>query len=370
MTDNLKRTPLVKEHLALKGKMVDFGGWYLPVQYTGLVEEHVATRTQAGLFDVSHMGEIRVTGKEAEALLDVLTTNAVTALQNGQIHYTVMLYDNGSVVDDLLIYRFSEEDYLLVVNASNKDKDLTWVQKQAEKYDVTVADESSQTAQLALQGPQAEAILRKLTQTDLENLKYYHFTEGEVQGKEALISRTGYTGEDGFEIYLANEFAPVIWKGLLEAGREHGLKPAGLGARDTLRLEARMALYGHEIDEQTSPLQAGLKWVVKLRKKADFIGKAALKEQRKAGLGKKIVGFEITGKGIPRQGYPVLVDGQEVGVVASGTFSPTLQKGIGTAFLKPELAVPDVQIQIQVRKRTIDGITIKGPFYQRPISSR
>lgn len=366
MHDHLKRTPLVDEHLALNAKMVDFGGWYMPVQYSGLVDEHLCTRNRAGLFDVSHMGEIRVKGPQAEAFVDVLTTNSVRKLVPGQIHYTVMLYDKGTVVDDLLVYKFSETHYLLVVNASNLEKDVAWVEEQAKPFDVEVVNESGETAQIAIQGPKAEMILQKLTSLKLEDIAYYHFQMGQVEGVDCLVSRTGYTGEDGFEIYLPNAEAPALWRRLLEVGKDEGIQPAGLGARDTLRLEARMALYGHEIDETIAPIEAGLKWVVKMKKKADFIGKAALKTMRDEGIPRKLIGFEIVGKGIPRQGYPVMSNGEEIGVVASGTFSPTLEKGIGTALVKTDFQEMEQPFQIQVRKRLIEANVVKGPFYTRP----
>jgi aminomethyltransferase len=369
MQNNLKKTPLVDEHIALNAKMVDFGGWYMPVQYSGLVDEHLCTRQKAGLFDVSHMGEVRVTGAQAEPFVNVLTTNSVRKLKEGQIHYTVMLYESGTVVDDLLVYKFAKDHYLLVVNASNLEKDYAWIEKQAASFDVVVKNESAETAQIAIQGPKAEQILQKMTSLVLPDIAYYHFTEGLVNSEQCLVSRTGYTGEDGFEVYLPAEKAVELWRKLLEAGKTEGIKPAGLGARDTLRLEARMALYGHEIDDTITPLEAGLKWVVKMKKPADFIGKASLKEMQSAGIPRKLIGFEMAEKGIPRQGYPIWSEDREVGEVASGTFSPTLQKGIGTALIPSEIDPAEDTLFVQIRKRKIRLIPVKGPFYQRPKTS-
>ena len=366
MLNDLKKTPLVEQHMEMGAKMVDFGGWYMPLQYTGLVDEHLATRTRATLFDVSHMGEIRVEGPEAEQFVDVLTTNSVTRLIDGQIHYTVMLYENGTVVDDLLVYKVSTKNYLLVVNASNLEKDFEWIQRHSKPFAVQVTDESYETAQIAIQGPCSESILQKLTTIPLDQIKYYHFVYGEVASVPCLVSRTGYTGEDGFELYFSRLEAPAMWGELLKAGKNEGIQPAGLGARDTLRLEARMALYGHEIDDTISPLEAGLKWVVKLTKKAEFIGKKALEAMSAAGIKRTLVGFEIPGKGIPRQGYPVMYRDTQIGEVASGTFSPTLQKGIGTALVTWGEHEPGEHFQIQVRNKLIEARTVKGAFYQRP----
>ncbi|HEV3075682.1 MAG TPA: glycine cleavage system aminomethyltransferase GcvT, partial [Thermoanaerobaculia bacterium] len=332
-----RRTPLYECHRELGARMVDFAGWEMPVQYTGVIEEHRAVRGAAGLFDVSHMGEVRVRGAGAERFLQRLTPNDVAQLVPGRAHYSGLLTDRGTYVDDLLIYRLAADDFLVVVNASNAARDLTWIREHgpdpegaesAGPADVEIADEGDRFALLALQGPRALAILEPLASPGVGGLRYYGFLRGEVAGVPAILSRTGYTGEDGFELYLAPEGAPEVWRRLLAAGAPHGLVPAGLGARDTLRLEAAMALYGHEIDERTTPLEAGLSWVVKLGK-GDFLGRAALLEQSEQGIRRTLVGFTVEGRGIARQGHGVLSGGEAVGEVTSGTWSPTLEKAIG-----------------------------------------
>jgi len=364
-SDDLKRTPLHACHLAAGARMVDFAGWDMPVQYAGVIEEHRAVRTAAGLFDVSHMGEIRVRGAGTEAFLQRLTPNDVSKLAAGRAHYSGLLTERGTYVDDLLIYRLAPEEFLVVVNASNAPRDFEWIASRA-SGDAEVIDESERWALLALQGPKALPILTPLASPGIAALRYYGFLQGEVAGVPALISRTGYTGEDGFEIYLAPEHAAAVWERLMEAGAEHGLQPAGLGARDTLRLEAAMALYGHEIDEETTPLEAGLDWVVKLDKGGDFLGRDALLAQRAEGLGKKLVGFEVQGRGIARQGHAVLSDGDGVGVVTSGTWSPTFEKALGMAYVPPALAAPGTSLTIGVRGRELPAVVVTPPFYRRP----
>jgi aminomethyltransferase len=359
----LKRTPLFECHRRAGGKLVDFAGWELPVQYSGLMEEHRAVRTAAGLFDVSHMGELRLSGPGAESLLQELTPNDVTRLSPGGIHYSGLLTEAGTYVDDLLVYRLAEQDFLLVVNAANSAKDFDWISSRL-LDGVELQDVSSDYALLALQGPRAEKILSTLTQTDLAQLRYYRFALGSVAGREALISRTGYTGEDGFELYVSPESGSVVWEELLEAGASQGLVPAGLGARDTLRLEAAMALYGHEIDETTTPLEAGLSWVVKLAK-GDFLGRDVLVAQQEHGVDAQLVGFEVTDRGIARQGHEVQSAGQSVGRVTSGSFSPTLEKAIGLAYVPAALAEPGTEIQIHVRKKSLAAVTVPLPFYKR-----
>jgi aminomethyltransferase len=385
----LRRTPLYDCHLELGARMVGFAGWEMPVQYAGVIEEHRAVRDAAGLFDVSHMGEIRVRGGGAEALLQRLTPNDVAALAPGRAHYSGLLTDRGTYVDDLLVYRLGAEDFLVVVNASNATRDLAWVREHAKQAVGTpggaagsapaaaaegdagegdaaaeVADESDAYALLALQGPRALAILEPLASPGVADLRYYGFLQGEVAGVPALISRTGYTGEDGFELYLEPGRAAEVWRRLIAAGAPLGLVPAGLGARDTLRLEAAMALYGHELDEQTTPLEAGLAWVVKLRK-GDFLGRAALAAQRDQGVRRSLVGFAVEGRGIARQGHPVLSDGAAVGVVTSGTWSPTLEQAIGMAYVPPALAAPDTPLEIEVRGRKLGARVVELPFYRR-----
>ena len=298
----MKKTPLYEKHIQLKGKMIDFGGWSLPVEYTGIIPEHEAVRTKAGIFDVSHMGEITVKGEDSEKYLQMLLTNDISLLNNNQIAYTAMCYPHGGVVDDLLVYKYSNTDYLLVVNASNTEKDYQWM-KENIFGNTEILNVSENYAQLALQGPLAETILQKLTSKNLNEIEFYYFSDNVKVGNiEALVSRTGYTGEDGFELYFAYDKAEEMWDMILEAGKDEGLIPAGLGARDTLRFEASLPLYGHELDENITPLEAGLGFFVKLNKE-NFIGKEALAKQKSEGLQRKIVGFEMIDRGIPRNNY-------------------------------------------------------------------
>lgn len=365
MSDGLQRTPLADEHVSLGGKMVDFGGWYMPVQYTSLVEEHQTVRQKVGLFDVSHMGEVRVTGKDTIAYLNYITVNNPTKIEDGQAQYTAMTTPDGTVVDDLLIYRISQEECLLVINAANINKDVAWMEQHAEGFDVALVNESDQTGQIAIQGPLAEKVLQKLASPGLDTLSYYHFRQDQIDSIPVLISRTGYTGEDGFECYLAADKTVELWRKLLEAGKEDGILPAGLGARDTLRLEARMHLYGQDMDETTTVLEAGLGWITKLKNEADFVGKAALKAQKKAGLSRKLVGFEIQGRGIARHGYPVVDETGEIGHVTSGTHAPTLKKSIGLAYVPLSLSKPGSTFHIRIRNKEVAAVVVKGAFYQR-----
>jgi len=363
----LRRTPLYECHLEAGGRMVGFAGWEMPVQYAGVIEEHRAVRTAAGLFDVSHMGEIRVRGAGAEALLDRLTPNDVGKLAPGRAHYSGLLTERGTYVDDLLIYRLGAEDFLVVANASNARRDFEWIASRAagaDAADAEVTDASDDYALLALQGPRALEILAPLASPDPSGLRYYGFAEGTVDGAPAIVSRTGYTGEDGFELYLSPREAPRIWRRLLAAGAPHGIQPAGLGARDTLRLEAAMALYGHEIDETTTPFEAGLGWVVKLDK-GEFVGREALVAQRQAGLARKLVGFEVAGRGIARQGHPVVAGGEAVGAVTSGTFSPTFEKALGMAYVPTRFEAPGSRLAIEVRGRELPAAVVPLPFYRR-----
>jgi aminomethyltransferase len=365
-----RRTPLYDCHVELGARMVAFAGWEMPVQYAGVIEEHRAVRSAAGLFDVSHMGEMRLRGGGAERLLQRLTPNDVARLTPGRAHYSGLLTERGTYVDDLLIYRLAAEDFMVVVNASNAVRDVAWVRERAAAWQsagesvVEIADQSDDYALLALQGPRALAILEPLASPGVAALRYYGFLQGEVAGVPALISRTGYTGEDGFELYLAPADAPAVWRRLLAAGAPHGIQPAGLGARDTLRLEAAMALYGHELDERTTPFEAGLSWVVKLDK-GDFLGHDALAAQRAAGVGRTLAGFEVRGRGIARQGHAVLTAGKVVGEVTSGTWSPTLEKAIGMAYLPPGLAAPGTEIGLEVRGKALAATVVELPFYRR-----
>ena len=369
MSENApRRTPLYDCHKKAGARMVDFAGWEMPVRYGSEIDEHHAVRKAAGLFDVSHMGEIHVHGEGATEFLQRITPNNVAKLKHGQAHYTGLLTEKATYVDDLLIYRLGDEDYLVVVNASNLDKDFAWMQEHHGKFcssgPCALENVSDDYALLALQGPKAPEILARHTEVDLDAMKYYRFAQAEVCGVRALISRTGYTGELGFELYLSPDDAPGVWDALLESGKDDGLLPAGLGARDTLRLEAGMALYGHEIDDTVTPLEADLGWVVKF-KKGDFIGRDVLVEQKENGPPRKMIGFEIQGRGIARQGYSVFHGEKEIALVTSGTYSPTFEKSIGTALVPPELAVEGTELTVLARKRHLPAVVVPLPFYKR-----
>lgn len=341
--------------------MVDFAGWEMPLEYAGIIAEHKQVRTAAGLFDVSHMGEILISGPEAENMVQLLVTSDVQALQNLQITYTVMCAADGGTVDDLLVYKYSPEKFLLVVNAANTAKDLAWI-KQHQLPNCEVSDLSEQYALIAIQGPRAEAILQSVCPDDLSRLKLFRFIpESSVAGRPALISRTGYTGERGFEIYLAPADAPHVWQELLRQGGAN-ITPIGLGARDTLRFEAKLPLYGQELGPEITPLEAGLAWFVNLDK-PEFIGQAALRQQAAAGLKRQQVEFEMQGRGVPRAGYPVQKDGREIGQVTTGYYTPTLDKNIGLALIESEYARPGELIDIVVRKRLIPAQVGQGLFY-------
>jgi aminomethyltransferase len=355
--EELRRTPLYEEHNALGARLVGFSGWEMPVQYEGIKAEHQAVRRAVGLFDVSHMGEAVFRGPDAEEAVQRLVTRDVSRLETGQAGYSAVCYEDGGTVDDVLVYR-RPEDFLVVVNAANREKDLDHFRENTGDLDVEVADESDDWALLALQGPQAVGLLQNLTDADLSNLKYYRFLEGEVAGTKAMISRTGYTGEDGFEIYLSPDDAPRVWRELLEAGAT----PAGLGARDTLRLEAGMCLYGNELDPETTPLEAGIGFAVHLDKEQEFIGQEALIREKEEGLRKKLVGFEVEGRGIARHDHPVKVEDETVGRVTSGTLSPTLNKAIGLALVS--LGVED-RFEVVIRERPVEAHTVQLPFYKR-----
>ena len=364
----LKQTPLNAAHRRLGGRMVEFGGWDMPVQYpAGTVEEHLRTRTRAGLFDVSHMGEIEVRGPDAVALVNRLCSNDASRLVDGQAHYSALTTPAGTVVDDLLVYRFAPEHLLLVVNASTTDKDWDWIVSHKKGESVTLANRSADFCQLALQGPEALGILQTLIRSPLEEIKYYHFREGRVDGVQAVISRTGYTGEDGFEVYAAPDRAEQLWEKILDAGRygtPEGVLPAGLAARNTLRLEAGMALYGHEITEETTLLEANLGWICKLNK-GDFTGRDVLARQKEEGVRRKLVGFEVTERGIARDGQDVYVEGSQVGHVTSGSPAPYLKKNIGMAYVPAGHASTGQQIQVDVRGRMVGAQVPPVPFYKR-----
>lgn len=367
-SDELKRTPLYQAHIDLGGKMVDFGGWNMPVQYTaGVIEEHMRTRTQAGLFDVSHMGEIWVEGEDAIRFVNSITTNDVAKLVDGQAHYSALTNENGGVVDDLLVYRFDQDKLLLVVNASTTEKDWDWITSHKADANITLTNASADYCQIAIQGPLAKIILEKLTDTDLDEIKYYYFTTGIVDGVDAIISRTGYTGEDGFEVYADSEKARQLWDKVLDAGyygTDTGILPAGLAARNTLRLEAGMSLYGHELNDDITPLEANLGWIVKLQK-GDFTGSDKIAEQKEKGITRKLVGFEMRDRGIARDGFDVYINDNKVGYVASGSPAPFLRKNIGFAFVPLEFANVGQELKIDVRGKHLAAEVVPVPFYKR-----
>ncbi len=362
----LLRTPLFDVYGKYGAKTIDFGGWDLPVQFSSIKEEHEAVRTKAGLFDVSHMGEIDVKGPGSLAYLQKMMTNDVSLLKDGAAQYTAMCYEDGGTVDDLLIYKKADDHYLLVVNASNIQKDFDWL-KQHVFGEVEVVNISNEVAQLALQGPLAQQVLQKLTNTDLNEIKVFKFKDNvEVAGKLALVSRTGYTGEDGFEIYCKPEDAIELWDTILDAGKEEGVLPIGLGARDTLRFEANLALYGQELSKAITPIEAGIGFAVKPNKKEDFFGKAILKKQKEEGAPRKLVGIEMMDKGIPRHSYEVFVGEEQIGEVTTGTQSPTLKKNIGLALIKSEYAALGTEVEVKVRKKNLKAVVVATPFYKRP----
>jgi aminomethyltransferase len=365
---NLRKTPLTEWHRAHGGLMVPFAGWEMPASYapTGIGAEHLAVRERAGLFDVTHMGELEVAGKDALAALQQLTSNDVAALHTGQAQYSALTTPDGRFVDDLLIYRLGQEHFLLVVNASNTRKDALWLVEQARAFgDAAVVDTSSRYALLALQGPAARDILQDLTGVVLEDLRYYWFTYGEVAGVRATISRTGYTGEPGYEVFVPPQQALHVWQALLEAGREAGVVPAGLGARDTLRLEAGMRLYGSDIDDTTSVLEADLEWIVAWGK-GPFTGREALAAQKAAGVTRRLVGFEMVDRAIARPGCDVLVDGNVAGRVTSGTQTPFVKRAVGMAYVPIGQAAPGTEFEVDVRGRRARARVVPLPFYKRP----
>ncbi|HSM77070.1 MAG TPA: glycine cleavage system aminomethyltransferase GcvT, partial [Bryobacteraceae bacterium] len=360
---SLRTTALNGVHRKAGAKMVDFGGWDMPVQYSGILDEHHNVRKAVGLFDVSHMGEIEVRGPEALQLVNFLSTNDAARLKPGQAQYSGLLYGHGGFVDDILVHKIDDRHFFLCVNASNQDKDFEHIRTH-NHFDAEVEFAGERYAQLAVQGPSALQTLQKLTQTDLAPIAYYHFVDGVVSGAPARIARTGYTGEDGFEIYIAPVEAERIWRELLEAGKEFGIKPCGLGARNTLRLESKMALYGHEIDATITPWEAGLGWIVKMDK-GDFLGRDALARQKQEGVKRKLAAFEMTERGIARDGYEVYLDGQPAGWVTSGGPSPTLNKNIGLCYLPSDRAAIGTRIEIMIRNQPAGAVIVPSPFYKR-----
>ena len=362
MNNPLKRTPLYQRHVAVGGKIVPFAGFEMPVQYqTGIIAEHTAVRQTAGLFDVSHMGEFIVRGPQALDLVQYVTVNDASKIEVGQAQYSAMCLESGGIIDDLLIYRFADR-FMLVVNAANREKDLEWIQQHADTFDVELEDVSEGTALIALQGPAAREILQPLTKPDVNSIEYYRFSEGEVANVPAVISGTGYTGEDGFELYTAAEDASKVWDALLSAGSSDGLIPAGLGARDSLRLEMGYSLYGNDLDENHTTLESGLGWITKLDKD-NFVGRDALIAQKDNGVARRLVGMKLEGRAFPRPGYSIVSNGEAVGQITSGTMSPSLGVGIALGYVPSEMARIDTVLQIDVRGRLADGRVQRPPFY-------
>jgi aminomethyltransferase len=366
MEETLEHTPLYECHVEAGGRMVGFAGFSMPVQYRGVIEEHRAVRSGVGLFDVSHMGEIDVIGRRALEFVQYVSCNDASKLVVGRAQYTGLMTPRGTFVDDLLVHKMADDHYFLVVNAANRAKDYAYLCAQAAAFDqVDVIDRSSGYAQLAIQGPLALGVLQRLTATPLDEIKYYRFVQGSVAERETIIARTGYTGEDGFEVYVAPDSAPTVWRAMLAAGAGEGIVPCGLGARDTLRFEACMPLYGNDIDDKTTPLEAGLEWIVKLDKEA-FLGKEALARQKAAGPKRKLVGFEMRGRGIARHGYPIWRGDVVVGAVTSGTHSPTLGKALGLGYVPVELAPKGTELEIEIRDQRVPAAVVETPFYRRP----
>lgn len=361
----MKRTPLYERHGELGARMVPFGGWEMPVQYTSIADEHHATRNAAGLFDISHMGQVDVSGPDALAFLQLIATQDVSTIAPGMSNYSLMCYPDSGIVDDIFIYHLRQGDYLVVVNASNADKDVVWLQKHSAGFDVEIKDLSPDTTMLALQGPKAETILQRVTDVDVVHLPFHGVAEGRLFGMAAaIIARTGYTGEDGFELFFPNEHARRVWDGLLEAGKNDGLQPVGLGARDSLRFEPKLALYGHEIGETINPYEAGVGWVVKLDK-GEFIGRDALVQIKSEGAKRKLVGLEMIGRGIARQGYAVCTPaGEPVGEVTTGMPAPTIGKNLALALLRSDVAKIGTELDVIVRDKPVHAQVVKTPFYQ------
>ncbi len=360
----LKKTALYNKHIQLGAKMISFAGYEMPVSYSGVNDEHLTVRNAVGMFDVSHMGEFIITGKQALDLIQHITTNDASSLTNQRVQYSCMTNTNGGIVDDLLVYRFNENKYMLVVNASNIQKDFNWIQ-QNNHFDAEIQDISNHISLIAVQGPKALLSIQKLTDTDLSQIPYYHFDTGKVADvNDIIISNTGYTGAGGFEIYVPNEHAEKMWDAIMQAGKEFGIKPCGLGARDTLRLEMGFCLYGNDINDHTSPIEAGLGWITKFNK--NFIAKDILLQQKENGVSRKLVGFEMIERGIPRQHYPITdASGNIIGEVTSGTQSPSLNKGIGMGYVQTQYAQPDTEIFILIREKPVKAKVVKLPFIKK-----
>ncbi len=362
---DLRKTPLHHIHRELGAKLVPFAGWEMPVQYSGVMDEHKAVRETAGIFDVSHMGQIDIEGPHALELVQLVTTNDASRLKKGQAQYSLICYPNGGIVDDTIVYKMDDDHYMLCVNASNVEKDFEWIREHDNpKLRTAVKNRSSNFALLAIQGPKAIAILKKLTDFDLESILYFNFEKITLGGAEVIASRTGYTGEDGFELYVSPEKAADLWQQIMKAGEPFGIKPIGLAARDTLRLEMKYALYGNDIDSETTPLEANLGWVVKLHKN-DFIGRDAILKNREEGIRKKLVCLEVEGRGIPRHGYPIALNGREVGIVTSGTMSPSLSRGIAIGYVEAGFDKDGQEVDIIIRNKGVKAKVVRAPFYKK-----
>jgi aminomethyltransferase len=361
----MKKTPLYEKHMALAAKIIDFGGWAMPVQYTNVIDEHRTTRGAATLFDICHMGEIDVKGKQAFDLLQLVLTRDLSGQKTGQVKLSALLNNEGGIIDDLTVYKMAEDSFMLVTNATPKDKDWQWIKsiQQEKKFDCTLEDISDRTGKLDLQGPRSEEILQTLIPDGLKRLHFYHFLESKVAGIPVIVSRSGYTGEDGFEVYANSDDIGAIWDMIMAKGVPMELKPAGLGARDTLRLECGMMLNGQDMSEDINPLEVPYSWIVDWGK--DFIGKLPLLAVKEKGISKKLVGIEMTGRGIARHGYKVLNGGKEIGIVTSGTFSPTLNKAIGLAFVDIAYSVPGTEVAVAIRDTISPAKIVKLPFYKR-----
>lgn len=366
---NLKQTPLYEIHLRLGAKMVPFADWAMPVNYSaGIIKEHKAVRTKCGLFDVSHMGRIEITGPKALGAIQRLTTNDASRLIDGQVQYTLLCYENGGVVDDITLYRFNKERYILCVNASNTEKVYKWIKEHIGSL-AMIQDLSSSIAQMALQGQLSYETLQPLVDKDLAGLEYYHFIECNIAGEASCISRTGYTGEDGFEIYIPVDLAGIIWQTIMDSGEAAGILPVGLGARDILRLEKGFPLYGHELGEKQSLAEAGLERFISFDKN-DFSGKEVLENQIRNGVKRRLMGIEVLTRGIARQNCHVMKDGTVIGNITSGTYSPTLNKPIALGYIEAPFAKSGITVQLDIRKKLMDGMVVKTPFYKRPVSAK
>ena len=362
----MKNTPLIDKHKELGAKMVEFAGFNMPIEYSGLSDEHVTVRERVGIFDVSHMGEFWIKGPHALELIQKVSSNDASRLQPGKAQYTTLPNGQGGIVDDFLVYQYDQQKYMVVVNAANIQKDWDWFSKQ-NTMGAELEDASDQMSLMAVQGPHAQATMEKLTDEELAGMKPFRFKVGKLAGVDnVIISSTGYTGEHGFELYVDNQDAPQIWDAVLEAGKEFGIKPVGLGARDTLRLEAGLCLYGNDIDETTSPIEAGLGFAVKFKDYKDFIDKDHLWKQKQEGVSKKLVGFIMQERGIPRQHYEIMdANGQPIGEVTSGTMSPMIKQGIGMGYVPTEYAVPDQEIYIKIRKKVLKAKVVKMPVFKK-----